>query len=680
MNALFNYNKDTMIISIGNNYGIKKVGDDKVQIYRLGILDKIVPILTGFDRRVLVVDLVEKCGVKKNKLAKALGISRTSIDTWLEIYRQKGLEGLVNSAKKGVGRKKESIKRPTGDKFKEIEKARKKNRELIEEQNIRINFQEEDFIEDNSPSDLFNEKYDFEENRYAGSLLYLGIFQHTFKLMSFIESLFGKYSIVIYLFLMMHVNRISSIEQLKTVFKKEFGRIIGIKRLYSHPIIWKLIHETVNIKQSILLKTHYFKYQLYKGLVSLWYLFIDGHFIPYTGKEKVHKNFHTQSGMMKPGQNEIFIHDIDGRIVYFDLQEGKGDMLEVIKAKSKEIALYIGNIPPLFVVDKEIWGVRNFLFLSGCRFVTWEKNTDKKEVNNLPETVFSSPFIVNDIEYQVYETEKKYTDNKGNSIKLRRIVIWNKDTNKRTVAVAQDSYEDNITIARAMLNRWGKSENTFKHMGNRLNIHYNPVLDISKDSEKQEIVNPEHQKLKKEIKSLKNELSKIEKKLGRKKIIYNKDGTVRKNRSHDKLQKQREELQHRINTLNNLLLECPERIDISKLEDYKHYKVIETEGKNLWDLSETIVWNSRKKLISLLKEYLPNERDLLPVLEAITSTRGWVKSTSDVIIVKLEALERPQFRQAQIQLCRKLNEMNIRLSNGKLLLYDVIENNKNVQK
>jgi hypothetical protein len=100
--------------------------------------------------------------------------------------------------------------------------------------------------------------------------------------------------------------------------------------------------------------------------------------------------------------------------------------------------------------------------------------------------------------------------------------------------------------------------------------------------------------------------------------------------------------------------------------------VIDKEGKNWWDFAETIVWNSRKKLIEMLRVYLPNERDLIPVLEAITNSKGWVKSTKETITVKLKPLERPQFRTAQIQLCRNLNTLEVQL-NGKLLQFDVAE-------
>lgn len=323
------------------------------------------------------------------------------------------------------------------------------------------------------------------------------------------------------------------------------------------------------------------------------------------------------------------------------------------------------------MADKEIWGVDKFLSLQDCRFITWEKNTNVEETGSIDSGLFSEPFELNNTEYQVYETSKVYKDIKGSSIELRRIVIWNKKTGKRPVAVALDEYEDTLTLAKAMLNRWGKSENSFKHMGNRTKMHYNPVIKISQDSQNQEIANPQYIKLNKELSSLKRQLFTTERKIGQKPITQNKDGSIRKNISRDDLLAQQSKLQSQIQEKKAKLEECPQRVDSSSIEGKKQFKVIDTEAKNLWDISETIMWNGRKYLSKLLEEYLPNERDLLPVLDAITSSKGKVKMTKDAVIVVLEALERKQFYQAQLQLCRKLNQMNVKFSNQKTLFFDV---------
>ena len=93
-----------------------------------------------------------------------------------------------------------------------------------------------------------------------------------------------------------------------------------------------------------------------------------------------------------------------------------------------------------------------------------------------------------------------------------------------------------------------------------------------------------------------------------------------------------------------------------------------------------IFWNSRKKLSKLLFTYLPDNRDLLPVLDAISNSRGWIKNTKNTLIVRLEPMEVPRFKDAQIQLCRYLNNQKIKLPNGKLLQYDVADNPFTVKK
>ncbi|GAH73828.1 unnamed protein product [marine sediment metagenome] len=92
-----------------------------------------------------------------------------------------------------------------------------------------------------------------------------------------------------------------------------------------------------------------------------------------------------------------------------------------------------------------------------------------------------------------------------------------------------------------------------------------------------------------------------------------------------------------------------------------------------------IFCNSRKNLARQLFNYLPDQRDLLPVLDATTNSKGWIKSTRELLIVRLEPLETPRFKDAQIQLCRHLNNQKIYLPNGKLLQYDVGDNPYDVQ-
>lgn len=705
-------NEEDKDIDIGDGYSIEWRSAKLVTVRRYGVPYRHVEINAGIDKRRLAVELIMEGQITKNKLAKALRASRQSIDNWEKTFFKSGFEGLVNSYKGGVrkGRADKADKLPTGNKSKQLEEERRQKREYLQEQQLRMNFESSEFaepsydkateqeqearVEDGSDAEaeptiidfkeieqaptyqeaqlpeLFEETYDFKENRYAGSFIYWGIFQNVFNVMGLCRQIIGHYGFVIYLFAMMMINGFGSIEQLKTVYKREFGNLAGIRQLLSKPNIWKLVHNLGRLGKSGQLIEKFFHEQAKNSLVALYWLYIDGHFVPYYGKDTVHSGFYTQRGQTMPGQTEMFVHDFQGQIVYFEIQEGQGDLKTMMRQMSEKWQGYIGDTPPLIIVDREAWGVEHFLSLAGYRFVTWEKFSDSKELRAIPEDAFSKEFFVNNKAYRAFEDEKTYWDNQKNHITLRRIVIWNQKSDRRVACVCQDDQEPTISIATAMLGRWGCSENAFKHMAAQLDMHYNPEKDTSSDSAEQSIVNPQLKELKDNKAKLKKELAKTERSLGKLPLTKNKDGSLRKSKKRDALTEKVAQLKAAISETEEKIASCPERIDINEITG-KHFKVIETEGKNYWNLAEALFWNSRKKLIEIFRGFLPNERDLLPVLDAITQSRGWIKSTKEAMVIRLEPLETPRFNAAQIQLCRYLNEQEIRLENGKRLLYDV---------
>ena len=674
-------------ISIGNGYAIEWITNKILTIYRYGIPYKHTEIKAAIDKRRIAIELVLEGGVTKALLAEGLKVSRQSIDNWIDIYKKSGFEGLVNSYKGSTesSRKENAPNLPIGNKARQLEEDRRQKREEKQKSQLTIWSLFENKGDDSDQikiesNDTFKENYEFEKNRYVGGFLYWGIFQSFFGFQQISETILGKSSVIMNLFSMMLVHRIESVEQLKTVFNREFGKIIGVAQLFSKPVLWEKIHEVCNLNKSKMLIENFFLYQARKGLVSLWWLYIDGHFIPYYGADNIHKGYYTQRDQMMPGQTEMFVHDCNGKIVYFELQEGKGDLKEMMRRMSEKWSSYIGGTSPLIVADRESWGVDHFVSMEGNRFITWEKFSQAKELSAISDECFGPEFEVNGREYKAFEDKKKYKNKEGQEIELRRIIIWNKDTDRRSACVAQDEIEDTITLARAMLGRWGNSENSFKHMGDRLNMHYNPVMDVSMDSENQEMVNPEYSKLKKRLLEIKKEIDGCERDLGRLPTTINKDGKQRKSKKRKKLEDTRNRLKKEVGIVQESLKNCPEKVRLDEVKDSVTFKKVSTEGKNLWDMAESLVWNSRKKLIEIFKEYLPNPRDLIPVLEAITNVSGWIRSTPETIEIRLEPLDTPRFKAAQIQLCMRLTEMNIRLNNGKLLLYDVGHEPDNVQK
>lgn len=601
MSNLFD-EQETDFDLIGGGLALKKTSDkDIVHLYKNGIFIKAQPLRPAIDKRIFVVDLVERQGVNRTKLASSLGISRQSINNWVDTYRKDGSNGLVNNTKDSW---KKNPKRFTGNKARDLEQERMETRQELEKQELTIDYDKETEVKEKycaHANTLYNEECDYQENRYSGSMLYLAMVISEFNFIKQLSALVGNYLWVPLMFLMMHVNDILSVEQLKTAYRKEFGQIIGVKTLANLVKIRENIWGLVGLKQASQGMTKFFKIQVIKGVVSIWRIFLDGHLVPYSGKRKIHKAHSTQRDLMMPGQTEFFGHDSGGNIVYFDIQEGRGDMVESLHQVSHLIKPYNKDIPPLVVVDRELWGVENFLSLKNFRFVTWEKNCDKAQLAKLDAGRFSGHIELNNKNYVFYEEKKTYHSANNKSIELRRIISRNADTGETFAIVSNDTTETTKTILDSMLNRWGCSENGFKHLGTRTNMHYNPAWKIEKESEHQEILNPEYIALKKELKKKKRELTKIQKELGKKEPKLKLDGTLRKYPAREKKIVRRGIVEKEIAKINHEIAGCPERIDIRQTEA-RAFKAIDNEAKKWWNITEMIFGTAGR---NYLNYYLP---------------------------------------------------------------------------
>lgn len=682
-------NKYPDSIQLGNGYSIIK-NKNLIQVFRYGVLYKTVDISDATAKRLLIVELVQDCGCKKNKVSEGFKISRQSIDNYLDYVKHYGIEGLIHSyrghSSKYRARKKNKEKLLKVDKAKEMQELRRRKREKEKEEADRqidlfelFKVESSEIVEETkgiSETKAFSGCCDWRESRYSGSMLFWAIWQSQWRFMEKVEGILGYTADIMWIFAMMVVTKIPSIEQLKTVFHKEFGVITGGERLPSKPKIWQMVKLAAQMKKSMLLLEDIFLQQVRAGIVNLYLLFVDGHFIPYYGKEKVHKGYCTQRSIAMPGQTNLMVHDMSGRIVYFRIEEGKGDIKAMVGEMGKKVRPFLDGLSPLLVCDTEVWGVEYFagLITEGLKFVTWEKYTDREDVDKIPEERFGLPWTLNEKEYRIIEEERSYhSSDKKTEVTLRRIIIWNLGSNKRSVAVAYDPYENGEFIARAMLSRWGNNENGFKYEKEWFNLNYQPGHTIEEESKEQTIANPRIPELRKEIKQIKNERDKIERRLG--KIIprVNKDGQLKKNKNCERLQSELKVIEDRIVTLQKELKGCSMRVPITDIKGDEYYKKIETEGKNLFDIAQMLAFNGKKELADMLRNHYSDDRDRLKILDAITRTKGWVKVTKKEVIVRLEPLERPLYRSAQIGLCCELNHLKPHFANGKCLIFEVGE-------
>jgi len=672
--------KDNSTKLIGANLSLvfNRKNRNLVTLKNRDIIVKKVDLSDKPAKKIFILDAVA-LGATQSRLAEALNISRQTIHNYIESQKRFGTEGLLGGYNPNMGKNLAEHRRLTqknriqGTKAVILAEERKAKR--IEDQKKQLAFDFE-FGEKATPKDdqPFNSLHDWKFTRFAGIFLYLIVLIRQNEWLKLIMGYFGSAYKIFLVFLLMAARNIKSIEQLKNIHQREAGLIIGLNKLPSKKSTWQWFYAACNMQRSISLCKSFFKQQIRSGLVGVWQWFTDGHLLPYTGGQKVHSGFNTQRKMMMPGQTNMVTCDISGRIVDFQIQEGKGDLKKHIVDLKKNWEQELTEIP-FMVFDREGYGAPFFstLIENNVPFVTWEKHVDLKKLKALDDDCFTESFEMNNKSYRIFEGEKRFTlEQTGKTFALRKIYLWNQTSNRRTCGLAWDAGRSMSTLqcAQAILSRWGASENTFKHLYDRHPFHYHPGFK-TEDSEKQVIANPAVKSIEKEIKDVRKTLDKKHKKNSKAKEVFNKDGSKRENSLKVRLEVEISELEVKYTKLLDKKKQLPEKVDTSTLEDYKSFKKIDNEGKNIFDFVTTSVWNARKEMTDWLLCHYPNEDEYVDLFYAITKCHGWIKSEADRVVVRLEPLQQPSRRKAQEQLCKKLNALNAYIPIGKILQIEV---------
>ena len=676
-------------ISLGAGLFLEKIegSHPKGRLHRGDILIKEVDLADRVAKRLFVVEAVD-LGAMKSRLADALPISRQSIHNYLETRKHFGLEGLIHSYAPGESkslRKQREMhceQRTEGNKAKELAEIRKAMKQEEEAQQLQMNFTFGNSAEKVAEADQpYSQTHDWESSRYAGVLAYLFPLLARWKWLQLVMRHFGSGYKIFMVFLLMAAHNIRSVEQLKNVRSREAGVVLGLDRLPSRPKVWEWFYGAAQRGIAAVLLRDYFRHQLRSGLVGLWMWFTDGHLLPYTGKEALRYGYNTQRRMPVPGQTNMVTCDSSGRVVDFEIQEGKGDLKNHILTVGSRWREEMGA-SPVMVFDREGHGAPFFsaLVREGIPFVTWEKNVDTGKLSGISADRFQEEFELNGKKYGVFEEEKDYTHtpeetpDSPHSFKLRRIYIWNKSSKRRACGLAWDEGKRMSTVdcAQAILQRWGASENAFKHIQERHPFHYRPGFKLV-ESERQEIDNPEVREKQNLIQRIKTGLGKLYKKLAKTREVLNKNGSARCNSVREQVKKAIDEQEATLEQAREEKGQLPKKIDVSSLQDYRSFKRIDNEGKNLFDFVTCSVWNARKQMVDWLRPYYNEDNEVVDLFYAITFCHGWIKSTEREVVVRLEPLGRGKRRSAQEQLCRKLTSLGVQTPTGKYLTIEVGE-------
>ena len=462
-----------------------------------------------------------------------------------------------------------------------------------------------------------------------------------------------------------------SIETLKLVNANEFGLLIGRSRTPDKKTLRECLGQMADQHLSGDLIDAFARRLLDQERIDREVFFIDGHFLPYYGLNVIAKGYFTVRRLAMKGNELYAITDLQGRPLFFITESNEIDFRPII-ARSAEMLVDFGIDRPILVFDRGGYGIHFFKELDQTAdFVTWAKYLSEKSLNSISDHSFSVGVFCGDNRFMVAEEKRTVAEsiqtasNDGrktpSSLEVRLVVLKDVDTGRRLGVFTNNTTKPAHDIAFYMLQRWGKSENVYKDLMATFNLNYHPGYDIKELEQQPFVDNPEIALIRKAIKVLKKEAQAIqdeilltEAKLAKRNDRRNVEKVSALEMSLADKKKDIAEFQQKISTL-------PDKVSIIEILKGRPMSRCDLEKKKLYDLMQFMAYHSRERLVELFQECYDDRRDIKKVLQMITRRPGLVKLVGQTLIVMLEWIENRKHRQAAKELCRKLNQLNIRM-------------------
>ncbi len=471
---------------------------------------------------------------------------------------------------------------------------------------------------------------------------------------------------------------VRSVEALKLVNGSELGLLIGQSRSPDKETIRERLGEMAEQGRSANLIDDVAARLLELARIDREVFFIDGHFLPYYGLSVMAKGYHTVRRLAMRGNEIYVVSDLRGRPLWFVTETCEIDFRPILSQCADKL-IELGIKRPLMVFDRGGYGIHFFSELSEkADFITWSKYVAESTLRALPTEAFRMGIEANGSRYLVAQerrsvrealsTARKEGRESPTEMELRLVVIEDVETSDRVGIYTNDTTRCAGDIAYYMLQRWGKSENLYKELMDRFYLNYHPGYDIDVLEKQPLVENPDVLLCKRGLKTLQGEIP------GFMDALELTEARIEKcsdERAKKKLIKKSGELlaaidqnQTDIAALTKKLEGMPEKISILDLLKGKPMSRCELEKKRLFDVMQFLAYHSRERLVEVFADCYDDPRDIKPVLDMITKKSGYVKLFGKTLVVLLDWIDNRKHREADQELCRRLNEKAVCLAGG----------------
>jgi len=689
---------------------------DHTQVLEVTFTGDICQIIYGFHTfqsfhkddiaslRVTVMQLITM-GIKKTRLAKIFNIHRKTIEKWEKVFQEKGLRGLISMEKGRSLKCDEIIEKYIVDLDKKLNKQNGYKQIIINEveklfkvtisrETIRRVLNKHNNLSVETISKIENEKLEVkkinneERNdvKNGGVLLALPLLEK-YNISELIpeskENRRKDYSfkdIVNTLSMLYTGGLLNNEEQIKVNDSPCMGAILQKRLLPSLRTIRRQIPELIE-KQIISKLKKNFAALFYNLHVNNKIFYIDGHFMPYHGKEKTLYGYNSLRRIAMKGRTSYVINTESGRPIYQILSDNFDNFTDNISKLIRFLKKINNRKETLLVFDRGGFGEGFFSQIYyETEFVCWYRGKVtpgrggkwKKVFNYFESNIYGEKerevLEVKEEKYEIVNNEKTYI--------FRKFFIRKGD--KISVAISNDLNREIDELVRILIRRWGAQENVFKELKKigYDNIHsywkyeYSEELLLEGEIDiKKEMENPEYKEAVIEKRRLKKQADNLRTKIG--KLTLKSEGN-RVSKSIVKLRDELSGIEKEIKATKERIRYLPE--SILRFDYVKENKFLKlgSEKKEFFDLMKFITYNVRRDIADLIGPVYQDNRDIHTVILKWLKSKCILEKVSDKLIVSFSRPGKNNEYKALQLFCDYLNSLRYRHFNtGEVMCFQV---------
>jgi len=461
--------------------------------------------------------------------------------------------------------------------------------------------------------------------------------------------------------------RFKSVERFKTAVRRDFGMLLGLSGIPSVQTLRTHVGDLVeSVDPDAVMR------KLLAAFVELepvWEgaYYIDGHFCPYSGMHPLPKGWNARRRLAEPGQTDVYVHDAIGRALFFVNRPLNDHLAKVLPEVLKEIRTVAKDQKILLIFDCGGYSGPLFRKLTdeGIEFITYLKG--RKARRRFASDRFErhwweavDPVGVKKTKRHVYSIYEKGTQVRGAGV-LRTLVLLDEDGQIPVLTSCADMRSAKVVHLLKM--RW-RQENSFKYLSENYSVEQ--LIQYGADYHKDErlVENPKRAALKRKIDEIRTDIVFKEAELGQR-LEFNDEKARRTVRglkhAHSGLRREIDNLYDHLARFENRLAQMPAKVPLKDVREKPLQAIQRTDRRNMVNAIKLATYNAERLLARKFFHHYRDLRDWLTIFRSFFHLSGSITYKEDIVLVELDAPDRPHIRQALDATILELNPMESRL-------------------